>query len=306
MTGDSGQPFGVDESNWPIRREFIRPEEAERSLLTELTPWAQSVAAGIAKEFYDWQFEFGPTRRFFESYAQGAGMPLGQLRQALERAQTGYFTQIFEGAAENWGVGYFGRRLNMDAIHDKIDLPFKWSTGSYAEFQRLTAIYLRKSLKDPKKLAAAEQAIFKAFNYDIQAIGDSAQAAKIAVSVAPSIAIPAEAAHAGQAGNGLAAVANEVKAAARHTDSAKEIGSIINQINGIAHRIASAVEAQTEAANEIVTAAVQGAGLTAKNSGFVAVAARTTTQRANDMQKASRELSRMAVRLRSVVSKFAF
>ena len=97
-----------------------------------MIPWARSVAAGIAKEFYDWQFEFGPTRRFFEGYAQGSSIPIGQLRQALERAQTGYFTQIFEGAEENWGAGYFERRLKVGSIHDKINLPFKWYIGSYS------------------------------------------------------------------------------------------------------------------------------------------------------------------------------
>jgi methyl-accepting chemotaxis protein len=171
--GSSVQRFGIDESNLAIRRQFIRLGEQERTLLAELTPWAQSVAAGMAKEFYDWQFEFGPTRRFFEIYAQDNGMSTSQVRQTLERAQAGYFTQVFEGAQDNWGIGYFESRLRVGAIHDKINLPFKWYIGSYAELQRLTGIYLRRALKDPRKVAAAEQAISKVFNYDIQAIGDA-------------------------------------------------------------------------------------------------------------------------------------
>src|SRR5580658_7119688 len=169
VAGGSAQRFGIDESNLATRRDFIRLGDEERILLTELTPWARSVAADIAKEFYNWQFEFGPTLRFFETHAQSAGMPISQLRQALERAQAGYFTQVFEGAGENWGVGYFERRLKVGSIHDQINLPFKWYIGSYSEFQRLTSIYLRKTFKEPKKIAAAEQAVFKVFNYDIQA-----------------------------------------------------------------------------------------------------------------------------------------
>ncbi len=178
-TGHSGgtvsgaQRFGIDEANLAIRRNFIRLGEEERSLLSGLTPWARSVAPEIAREFYDWQFDFGPTRRFFEGHAQSAGTSIGQLRQTLERAQTGYFTQIFEGAEENWGVGYFERRLKVGSIHDQINLPFKWYIGSYCEFQRLTSLYLRKAFKDSKKVAAAEQAIIKVFNYDIQAISDA-------------------------------------------------------------------------------------------------------------------------------------
>jgi len=71
----NAQRFGIDEANLATRREFIRLGAEERSLLAGLIPWARSVAADIAREFYDWQFEFGPTRRFFEKHAQDAGMP---------------------------------------------------------------------------------------------------------------------------------------------------------------------------------------------------------------------------------------
>jgi methyl-accepting chemotaxis protein len=167
------QNFGIDESNLETRRQFIRLGEEERQLLAGMISWARSIAPQIAKEFYDWQFGFGPTRRFFEDHAQSAGTSVSQLRQALERAQTGYFTQIFEGAEENWGVGYFERRLKVGALHDQINLPFKWYIGSYVEYQRLTSKHLREAFTDAQQIAAAEQAIFKVFNYDTQAIGDA-------------------------------------------------------------------------------------------------------------------------------------
>jgi methyl-accepting chemotaxis protein len=169
----AAQNFGIDDSNLETRRQFIRLGEEERLLLAGLISWAQSTAPQIAREFYDWQFGFGPTRRFFEAHAQSAGTAVSQLRQALERVQTGYFTQIFEGAEENWGVHYFERRLKVGAVHDKINLPFKWYIGSYVEYQRLTSLHLREAFTDAEQIAAAEQAIFKVFNYDMQAIGDA-------------------------------------------------------------------------------------------------------------------------------------
>jgi hypothetical protein len=169
----SAQNFWIDESSLEARRQFIRLGEEERRLLAGLISWARSVTPQIAKKFYDWQFEFGPTRRFFETYAKSVGMPLSQLREALERAQTGYFVQIFEGAEEDWGVSYFERRLKVGALHDKINLPFKWYIGSYVEYQRLTSIQLREACQDAQQIAAAEQAIFKVFNCDTQAIGDA-------------------------------------------------------------------------------------------------------------------------------------
>jgi methyl-accepting chemotaxis protein len=55
-----------------------------------------------------------------------------------------------------------------------------------------------------------------------------------------------------------------------------------------------------------VTEAAQGVGDIAKNIGGVAVAAKNTTQGANDTEKASKELSQMAARLQTVISKFTF
>ncbi len=109
----SAQNFGIDESNLETRRKFIRLGEEDRSVLAGLLSWTRSMAPQIAKEFYDWQFEFGPTRRFFETYAQGAGMSIRQLRQALERAQTRYFAQIFEGVGKTgaWTILCGGSRL---------------------------------------------------------------------------------------------------------------------------------------------------------------------------------------------------
>ena len=49
----------MDDHSVALRRQFIRLGGAERELLSEMAPWAQSVAPAIAKEFYDWQFEFG-------------------------------------------------------------------------------------------------------------------------------------------------------------------------------------------------------------------------------------------------------
>lgn len=147
----SAQTFGIDESNLETRRKFIRLGEEVRSVLAGLTPSAPSTAPRMAKEFYDWQLEFAPTRRFFETHAQVAGMPISQLRQALERAQTGYFAQIFEGAEESWGVSYFEQRLKVGAIHDRINLPLKWYIGSYIEYQRLTSCTCEKAFKMPSR-----------------------------------------------------------------------------------------------------------------------------------------------------------
>ena len=165
--------FGMDERSVALRRQFIRLGIEEQQLLGEMAPWAQSVAAEIAKDFYDWQFEFGPTREFFENFARERQMGLGSLRQALESAQAKYFTELFAGASIGWDLRYFEKRLTVGAAHDRINLPFKWYVGAYSEYYRLLDAYLRRDFDDLDKINRVAAAVDKVMNLDLQAIGDS-------------------------------------------------------------------------------------------------------------------------------------
>ena len=165
--------FGLDNRNIAVRRQFVRLGEEERKLIAEMAPWAQSVAAEIAKEFYDWQFKFGPTRAFFEKFASEKGMALVALRTHLEAAQAGYFAEVFAGAAVEWDVRYFEKRLHVGGVHDRINLPFKWYIGSYVEYQSLLGKYLRRDIPDEERVRRIEAAVSLVFNLDLQAIGDA-------------------------------------------------------------------------------------------------------------------------------------
>ncbi len=165
--------FGMDESGIAQRREFIRLSAEDRRLLAEMAPWAQSVAAEIAREFYDWQFEFPPTREFFENFARERKQPISAVRAHLEAAQSAYITEVFAGASVNWDLRYFGKRLQVAAVHYRIDLPIKWYVGSYPEFQRLIGEYLRRDSDDEEKIRRVEAAVSRVFNLDLQAIADA-------------------------------------------------------------------------------------------------------------------------------------
>ena len=174
QSGESiARRFGMDDSNLALRRQFIRLGSEERELLAEMAPWAQSVAKDIAREFYEWQFQFGPTRDFFENAAREQNTPLSVLRSHLEAAQATYLTEVFAGASINWDLRYFEKRLHVGAVHNRINLPFKWYIGSYPEYQRLVAQYLRRDLHDEEKISRVEAAVWKVFNLDLQAIGDA-------------------------------------------------------------------------------------------------------------------------------------
>jgi methyl-accepting chemotaxis protein len=173
MSNTLASKLGITEQNLAVRRSFIRLGEDERKLLEGLIPWAQKVAPQIAKDFYEWQFSFGATRAFFDQMAASKRMDIQALRRHLESAQTGYLLQIFEGARESWGVAYMEKRLNVGAVHDRINLPFKWYVGSYSEFQRLIGEYAKKAFKAGDKARKIADAVSKVFNYDLQAVGDA-------------------------------------------------------------------------------------------------------------------------------------
>ncbi|MCC6932157.1 MAG: methyl-accepting chemotaxis protein [Deltaproteobacteria bacterium] len=140
-----------------------------------------------------------------------------------------------------------------------------------------------------------------------------------------------EAARAGEAGKGFAVVANEVKELAKQTAKAtedianrvetiqgetskavgaiKEITEIINQISGISHIIASAVEEQSVTTNEIsrnVVDAAHGSADITKRIGEVSQAAQITTNGTNDTRAAASELAKMAAELKVLIGRFKY
>jgi methyl-accepting chemotaxis protein len=173
LTSGLAARFGINETNLAWRRGFVRLTEEDRQLLLELADWAARNAPRISREFYDWQFSFGPTRKFFEEFARDRGIALDALRQQLESTQAGYITSVFAGAEQNWGISYFEHRLAVGSMHDRINLPFKWYIGAYAEMQRLLGIHLRRAFKSGAVATRALEAVGKVFNYDMQAVGDS-------------------------------------------------------------------------------------------------------------------------------------
>jgi methyl-accepting chemotaxis protein len=136
-----------------------------------------------------------------------------------------------------------------------------------------------------------------------------------------------EAARAGEAGRGFAIVANEVKELAKETARATEeiglsvdaiqadsgaaisamgeINDLMEKINQAQATIASAVEQQTATTNEIgrtVQEAAIGSSQIAQNIASVANAAHETSSGAQGTESAARELSKMAVEMKGLLS----
>jgi len=170
------EQYRINPKNLELRKAFIDLSPEKVAVLQKLQPWANRVATSVAKDFYDFQFAFSPSRTFFENYAAEYNMTMDKLRSRLEKTQAGYFREIFEeaGRPHSFGPDYFEKRLKIGQLHNVINLPLKWYVGSYTLYERLVRKYLKKSFwYRPGFRAKAESAIFTVFNYDMQAVSDA-------------------------------------------------------------------------------------------------------------------------------------
>jgi len=190
-----------------------------------------------------------------------------------------------------------------------------------------SAAIAQKAVAEADRTNATVQGLYK----DAASIGDVVKLISEIAGQTNLLALNAtiEAARAGDAGRGFAVVASEVKSLAEQTAKAtdqiaaqvgsiqasssdavsaiKGISVIINEMNEIASAIASAVEEQGSATQEIarnVQQAALGTGEIASNVSGVQQAAGDTGAAAHQVLQASNELSRQSEIIRSQVETF--
>jgi len=186
---------------------------------------------------------------------------------------------------------------------------------------------------DPEAVPAAE-----ATNDTVTKLGASSTEIGKVIEVITSIAqqtnllalnATIEATRAGEAGKGLAVVANEVKELAKQTakatdeighkitairsntsgavDALNSIRAVIDKISHISGVIATAVEEQSATTNEMsrnVGEAAKGAGEISHNIAGVAEAAQSTSNSVAESQKATEHPAEMSSQLRQLVGQF--
>ncbi len=125
----------VTEAEWEERKTFVRFDENDQAILSELHLFARSYADEIMEELYRRWLQIDELKAFFTDDATLTRV------KGLQRA---YFISLTNG---DYGSSYLAHRLHVGRVHRRIGLSPRWYMGSYV-------VYLELVL--PKVLGAFE------------------------------------------------------------------------------------------------------------------------------------------------------
>ena len=313
------------------------------ALVVDASALASSAAAGKFDGRADASKHHGGYRTIIEGVNKTLDSIVAPLKVTAENASTLASASEELTAVSQSMAGTAGDTLSQANVVSAASEQVSKNVSSVAaatEEMQASIREISKNANDSARVAKNAVSVAQSTNDTMKKLGVSSHEIGNVIKVINSIAqqtnllalnATIEAARAGEAGKGFAVVANEVKELAKQTARAteeigqkieaiqgdtkgavsaiEEISSIIDQINDISNSIATAVEEQTVTTSEIgrsVTEAAQGVNEIARNIGGVAVSAKKTTDGATDTKSASLELSQMALRLQTSVSRFTF
>lgn len=149
-------------SEFKARLDYLEFTESDAKLLKSLKPWADSIAEGFVKKFYDKQFNQQGFLRIIEK--------AGSNRRTLEGAQAGYLKSLFEGVLD---AQYVAMRQHIGGLHARIGVTPEWYIASYQWYTELLYPMVRSKLKLRRGAGTkATNAIAKLLTFDQAVIMD--------------------------------------------------------------------------------------------------------------------------------------
>jgi len=277
--------YRMSDANLALRREFMLFSKADVQVLARLAGWARKVAPTIAREFYEHQFTFGPSVEFFRSQASRMGVSMEQLRAVLEKAQAGYFVEIFAEAERggSYGTSYFEKRLGVGLIHNKINLPLKWYLGSYSLYQELARKHLAKAYPfDFALRAKADRALGLAMNYDMQAVVDA-----FLFDMYRSVGVRLEQVDVANPSHDLSDAYSQIKGTVQSalvglSDASVEVSRASRELSAAADQLSGGVQQQASALEETAASLHEISATVDRTAADAAEASRIAVQNGND------------------------
>jgi rsbT co-antagonist protein RsbR len=122
------------------RKEFLEFRDDDVANLAGINDVAERYAGAVIEDFYNHLLSFEETRAFFRDPA---------VLQRVKKAQQDYFLRLTQG---NYDLAYAQNRLNIGAIHERIDLPVKAYLGMYNYYLRAVASRLIEAFqREPER-----------------------------------------------------------------------------------------------------------------------------------------------------------
>jgi rsbT co-antagonist protein RsbR len=132
------------------RKEFLEFREEDVANLAGINEVAQRYASSVIEDFYKHLLSFEETRTFFNDPA---------VLQRVKKAQQDYFLRLTQG---HYDLAYAQNRLNIGAIHERIDLPVKAYLGMYNYYLRAVASRLIDAFRrEPERAWSAFLSLMK-------------------------------------------------------------------------------------------------------------------------------------------------
>jgi rsbT co-antagonist protein RsbR len=132
------------------RKEFLEFGEEDVANLTGINEVAERYASAVIEDFYKHLLSFEETRLFFDDPA---------VLQRVKKAQQDYFLRLTQGG---YDLAYAQDRLNIGAIHERIDLPVKAYLGMYNYYLRGVASRLIEAFRrEPERAWSAFLSLMK-------------------------------------------------------------------------------------------------------------------------------------------------
>src|SRR5688572_8307449 len=121
----------IDDREVQRRKEFLEFGDEDEQALTAVDEAASGHAGPVIESLYRHFLSFDETKAFFRD---------PRVLERVKNLQKEYFLQLTKG---NYDTAYVANRLQIGAIHERVNLAPKWYLGAYNFYLRAVASQLQ-------------------------------------------------------------------------------------------------------------------------------------------------------------------